>query len=111
MKPLIIAIGLVLLGVAAVNAKPSPKPEWHALTKDTVACFLGGAEVCQEIQAGQVLLLAPADLNGTTIMPPLSLRYAATPSGWWLPSNAFDPKPLHCQAKQVLLHEEVTCDN
>jgi hypothetical protein len=28
-----------------------------------------------------------------------------------LPSESFDPKILHCQAKPVLLHQEVTCND
>ena len=114
--------------IEEAEAPPQPKPEWHRIIKDTVGWYsngvysggeyVGSREGPTEIHAGKVFLLRPIQITGkdgkVTFVSPLSYKQTSITNGFsslTLPSDAFDPRVLHCQAKRVLLHEEVTCDD
>jgi hypothetical protein len=114
--------------IAAAEAPPPPKPEWHMIIKDTVGCYhdgvysngnyVGSTEGCIEIHSGQIFLLQPIQFIGNggsvTFLPPLSYKSTSVSNGvssLTIPTDAFDTKIRHCRAKPVLLHQEVTCDD
>jgi hypothetical protein len=119
-------LGECLVQVEAASEPLPPPAEWHRIIKDTIGCyrngvyseglFVGTTNGCMEIHAGQVFLLRPIRFLGKDgkfiFLPPLSGKQISVSNGvssLTLPTKAFDPKILHCQSKQVLLHTEVTC--
>jgi hypothetical protein len=121
-------LGECVVELEAAAAPPPPKPEWHRVIRDTVGCYrngvygdgrlVGTTEGCTEIHAGQVFLLQPIQFIGdggsVTFLAPLSYKQTSVSNGvssLTLSTDAFDRKVLHCRAKPVLLHQEVTCDD
>jgi hypothetical protein len=113
----------------AAEGGPGPPREWHRTIRDTVGCsrngvysdgeYVGATEGCVEIHTGQVFLLQPSVSIGEggsdTFRGPLAEKLAAAVTGGFssmlIPSSAFSRKILHCDARQVLLHVEVRCQD
>ena len=117
-------LGECLVQIEAAEAPAPPPAEWHRIIKDTVGYYrigvysdgnyVGATEGYTEIHAGKVFKLQSIPTGKGAFVSPLSGKTVSTSNGYMsltLPTNAFDPKIIHCNAKTVLLHQEVTCND